>query len=101
MTVGVRPSTSTSSSRNDAAAKSLSEEPADARAGLAVTVDVVEELGAGGYVSGAAEVGGEVKDLVVRVNGRQVPAKGTQLHVVPRPGETHVFSTSSGERLTD
>ncbi|MGO4751667.1 sugar ABC transporter ATP-binding protein, partial [Streptomyces sp. 2MCAF27] len=42
-----------------------------------------------------------VKDLVVRVNGRQVPEKGAQLHVVPRPGEIHVFSTSTGERLSD
>ena len=27
--------------------------------------------------------------------------KGATLHVVPRPGETHVFSTSTGERLSD
>lgn len=50
---------------------------------------------------GSAVVGDEHKDLVVRVNGRQVPEKGTELHVVPRPGETHVFSTSTGERLSD
>jgi multiple sugar transport system ATP-binding protein len=30
-----------------------------------------------------------------------VPEKGTTLHVVPRPDELHVFSTSTGERLTD
>ncbi|MEU1374056.1 sn-glycerol-3-phosphate ABC transporter ATP-binding protein UgpC [Streptomyces triculaminicus] len=73
----------------------------DAPAGVAVTVNVVEELGADGYVYGTAEVGGEDKDIVVRVNGRNVPAKGSVLHVVPRPGELHVFSTSSGERLSD
>ncbi|MFD5751276.1 ABC transporter ATP-binding protein [Streptomyces sp. NPDC127033] len=73
----------------------------DAPAGLAVTVNVVEELGADGYVYGTAEVGGESKDIVVRVNGRAVPDKGAKLHVVPRAGETHVFSTSTGERLTD
>ncbi|WP_406219409.1 ABC transporter ATP-binding protein [Streptomyces decoyicus] len=101
VTVGVRPEHFEIVEQNGAAAKSLSKESADAPAGLAVTVNVVEELGADGYVYGTAEVGGEVKDLVVRVNGRQVPAKGTQLHVVPRAGETHVFSTSSGERLTD
>jgi len=101
VTVGVRPEHFEIVEQNGAAAKSLSKETADAPAGLAVTVNVVEELGADGYVYGTAEVGGEVKDLVVRVNGRQVPAKGAQLHVVPRPGETHVFSTSSGERLTD
>ncbi|MFH8573362.1 ABC transporter ATP-binding protein [Streptomyces sp. NPDC017993] len=101
VTVGVRPEHFEIVERNGAAAKSLSKESADAPAGLAVTVNVVEELGADGYVYGTAEVGGEVKDLVVRVNGREVPDKGARLHVVPRPGETHVFSTSSGERLTD
>ncbi|MCC3771357.1 ABC transporter ATP-binding protein [Streptomyces sp. UNOC14_S4] len=73
----------------------------DAPAGLAVTVNVVEELGADGYVYGTAEVGGGSKDLVVRVNGRRVPEKGSLVRVVPRPGELHVFSTSSGERLSD
>ncbi|GHH46583.1 ABC transporter ATP-binding protein [Streptomyces candidus] len=83
------------------AAKSLSKNTSDAPAGLAVSVNVVEELGADGYVYGSAEVGGEHKDLVVRVNGRAVPEKGTELHVVPRPGELHVFSTKTGERLSD
>ncbi|MEU8891390.1 sn-glycerol-3-phosphate ABC transporter ATP-binding protein UgpC [Streptomyces sp. NPDC048442] len=83
------------------AARSLSKDTKDAPAGLAVSVNVVEELGADGYVYGSAEVGGEHKDLVVRVNGRAVPDKGTELHVVPRPGELHVFSTKTGERLSD
>ncbi|MFF9560612.1 ABC transporter ATP-binding protein [Streptomyces albus] len=73
----------------------------DERAGVPVTVNVVEELGADGYVYGTAEVGGEKRDLVVRVSGRSVPEKGTTLHVVPHAGETHVFSTSTGERLSD
>ena len=83
------------------AAKSLSKDTNDAPAGLAVSVNVVEELGADGYVYGSADVSGEHKDLVVRVNGRAVPDKGTELHVVPRPGEMHVFSTKTGERLSD
>ena len=74
---------------------------ADAELGLAVTVNVVEELGADAYVYGTAKVGDESKDLVVRVSGRDVPEKGSQLHVVPRSGETHVFSTSTGARLSD
>ncbi len=49
---------------------------------------------------GTAEVGGETKDLVIRVGGREIPEKGSKLHVVPRPGETHVFAVSSGARLT-
>ncbi len=84
-----------------ASTASLAKGTEGAPAGLAVTVNVVEELGADGYVYGTAEVSGEQKDLVVRVNGRQIPEKGALLHVVPRPGETHVFSTSTGERLSD
>ncbi|MFE3637906.1 diacetylchitobiose ABC transporter ATP-binding protein MsiK [Streptomyces cellostaticus] len=100
VTVGVRPEHFDVVELGGAAA-TLSKDSDDAPAGLAVSVNVVEELGADGYVYGTAEVGGEVKDLVVRVNGRQVPEKGATLHVVPRPGETHVFSTSTGERLSD
>ncbi|MFJ4850886.1 MULTISPECIES: ABC transporter ATP-binding protein [unclassified Streptomyces] len=73
----------------------------DEPAGLAVTVNVVEELGADGFVYGSAQVGDEHKDLVIRVGGRSVPEKGSVLRVVPRAGETHVFSTSTGERLSD
>jgi multiple sugar transport system ATP-binding protein len=73
----------------------------DEPAGVAVTVNVVEELGADGYIYGTAKVGGDECDLVVRVSGRQVPEKGSVVNVVPRGGETHVFSTSSGERLSD
>ncbi|MGK5533223.1 ABC transporter ATP-binding protein [Streptomyces sp. URMC 129] len=69
--------------------------------GLAVTVNVVEETGADAYVYGTAEFGGAVKDLVIRVDSRHVPAKGATLNVVPRPGETHVFASGSGERLSD
>ncbi|MFM9447572.1 ABC transporter ATP-binding protein [Streptomyces acidiscabies] len=69
--------------------------------GLVVTVNVVEELGADAYVYGTAKVGEESKDLVVRVSGRAVPEKGSTLSVIPRAGETHVFSTSTGARLSD
>jgi multiple sugar transport system ATP-binding protein len=73
----------------------------DAPAGLAITVNVVEELGADGYVYGSAEVNGESKEVVIRVGGRAIPEKGSTLHVVPRGGESHVFASSSGERLSD
>ncbi|CAL9299808.1 ABC transporter ATP-binding protein [Streptomyces griseoincarnatus] len=74
---------------------------ADSDQGVAVVVNVVEELGSDAFVYGTAQIGGEAKDLVVRVGGRDVPEKGSTLHVVPRPGETHVFSTSTGARLSD
>ncbi|MFF8607943.1 ABC transporter ATP-binding protein [Streptomyces sp. NPDC015346] len=74
---------------------------ATSKEGLAVSVNVVEELGADGYVYGSSRIDGKDKDLVVRVGGRAVPEKGSTLHVVPRADELHVFSTSTGERLTD
>ncbi|MEU6849014.1 sn-glycerol-3-phosphate ABC transporter ATP-binding protein UgpC [Actinacidiphila alni] len=97
VTVGVRPEHFDIVSAEDES-KSLTKE---GPAGLAVTVNVVEELGADGYVYGSAKVGDEHKDIVIRVGGRAIPEKGSVLHVVPRVGETHVFATSSGERLTD
>ncbi|MCQ0023307.1 sn-glycerol-3-phosphate ABC transporter ATP-binding protein UgpC [Streptomyces somaliensis DSM 40738] len=101
VTVGIRPEHFDVVEHGGAdAARALSKDDS-APAGLAVSVSVVEELGADGYVYGSALVGGEPKDLVVRVGGRSVPEKGSELHVVPRPGELHVFSTSTGERLSD
>ncbi|MBO8195851.1 sn-glycerol-3-phosphate ABC transporter ATP-binding protein UgpC [Streptomyces oryzae] len=97
VTVGVRPE-HFDLVNGDGNGKALSK---DEKAGVPVTVNVVEELGADGYVYGTAEIGGETCDLVVRVPGRAVPEKGTTIHVVPQGGETHVFSTSSGERLSD
>jgi multiple sugar transport system ATP-binding protein len=101
VTVGVRPEHFDIVEQNGGAASSLSKATEDAPAGLAVSVNVVEELGADGYVYGSSKLGDDLKDLVVRVSGRAVPDKGATLHVVPRPGETHVFSSSTGERLTD
>jgi multiple sugar transport system ATP-binding protein len=95
VTVGVRPE---HFDIVNGEAKSLTK---DEPAGLAVTVNVVEELGADGFVYGSAQVSGKHQDLVIRVGGREIPEKGAVLHVVPRGGETHVFSTSTGERLSD
>ncbi|MDJ1137865.1 ABC transporter ATP-binding protein [Streptomyces iconiensis] len=99
VTVGVRPEHfDLVNGEGTGGAKTLSK---DEHAGLAVTVNVVEELGADGYIYGTAEISGDSRDVVVRVSGRNVPEKGSTVHVVPRGGETHVFSTSSGERLSD
>ncbi|MER8185662.1 sn-glycerol-3-phosphate ABC transporter ATP-binding protein UgpC [Kitasatospora sp. NPDC094015] len=75
--------------------------PAGGIEGVAVTVNVVEELGADGFVYGTTKVAGEDKDIVVRVHGRQIPAKGETINVVPNGGEPHVFSTSTGARLSN
>ena len=69
--------------------------------GIAVTVNVVEELGADAFAYGTAKVDGGDVDVIVRVDPRNTPAKGESLHFLPRAGETHIFSAVSGERLSD
>jgi len=67
--------------------------------GLKTTVNVVEELGADAYVYGTAEINSSEHDIIARVDGRKVPDKGAVIHFVPRAGELHLFSSTTGERL--
>jgi len=69
--------------------------------GLPVTVDVVEELGADGYLYGHADVNGSRVDIVARVDGRSHPSIGDTIVVTPKQGHVHAFDTESGERLDD
>lgn len=69
--------------------------------GLPVTVDVVEELGADGYLYGHADVKGQRVDIVARVDGRAHPSIGDTIVVTPKSGHVHAFDTESGERLDD
>jgi multiple sugar transport system ATP-binding protein len=70
-----------------------------ADAGIAVEVDVVEELGADAYVYGRTDVAGEEHQIIARVDGRRPPKKGETIHLAPQQGHTHLFSTSDGHRL--
>jgi len=67
--------------------------------GLEVEVDIVEELGADGYLYGRANVGGEPVDIVARVDGRAHPSAGERVVVSPKPGHVHRFDPATGERL--
>ena len=69
--------------------------------GLAVTVDVVEELGADGYLYGHTDINGKRTDLVARVDGRRHPNAGETVVLAPVPGHVHVFDVETGDRLTD
>ncbi|KHK98633.1 sugar ABC transporter ATP-binding protein [Microbacterium mangrovi] len=69
--------------------------------GLRVTVDLVEELGADGYLYGHTTINGKRTDLVARVDGRNHPNAGEQVVLTPVPGHVHVFDIESGDRLTD
>jgi len=78
---------------------------------IPVTVNIVEELGSDAFVYGelsselgeaaAAQVhsGSGDAQVIVRVDPRQVPAKGETIHVKIRTGEQHLFHAGSGERI--
>ncbi|PKW26622.1 ABC transporter ATP-binding protein [Phycicoccus duodecadis] len=76
--------------------------------GLELMVDVVEELGADAYVYGTPTdsnvtlEGGDdnlAKPFIARVDGRNVPEKGSKIYVYPKAEHLHVFDQASGKRL--
>jgi multiple sugar transport system ATP-binding protein len=75
---------------------------------IPVVVNIVEELGSDAFVygslaaeAGAAQVtsGAGDSQVIVRVDPRQVPAKGEKIWVRIRTGEQHLFHAGSGERI--
>ncbi len=75
-----------------------------------VEVNIVEELGSDAFLYGSlvgdlanAEVTSAAGDnqVIVRVDPRNVPAKGERVFVSIRPGEEHMFSPASGLRLAN
>ena len=75
---------------------SVSEQTND---GLPVLVDLVEELGADGYLYGHADVEGKRVDLVARVDGRVHASLGDTVYITPDPSHLHVFDKESGLRV--
>jgi multiple sugar transport system ATP-binding protein len=69
--------------------------------GLPISVTVVEELGADGFVYGTCDVEGTPGNVIVRVTGRDQVQKGDVIHVTTDPHSVHVFDTETGERLSD
>jgi multiple sugar transport system ATP-binding protein len=70
--------------------------------GIAMVVELVEELGSDAYVHGHAKLNGDdnAQDtLVVRTDGRVVPRMGEMVYLRPREGAQHVFHAVTGERL--
>ncbi|MFT4261792.1 MAG: sn-glycerol-3-phosphate ABC transporter ATP-binding protein UgpC [Nocardioides sp.] len=67
--------------------------------GLTLDVLVVEELGSDGYVYGATSLGGEERNIVVRVGARDRIQKGQVLTVVADPSNVHLFDAETGLRL--
>ncbi|ERG64054.1 sugar ABC transporter ATP-binding protein [Agrococcus pavilionensis RW1] len=67
--------------------------------GLPVLVDLVEELGADGYLYGHADVEGKRVDIVARVDGRTHASLGDTVYITPDPEHMHLFDSDSGNRL--
>ncbi|RNE64054.1 ABC transporter ATP-binding protein [Cryobacterium tepidiphilum] len=67
--------------------------------GLAVNVDLVEELGADGYLYGHSESNGRRTDIVARVDGRSHPNAGDTVYLTTTPNHLHIFDEESGQRV--
>ena len=72
---------------------------ASGETGIAAVIDLVEELGADGYLYGHVIDNGESRDIVARVDGRNHPAAGETVTLVPDMAHAHLFDAESGERL--
>jgi multiple sugar transport system ATP-binding protein len=66
--------------------------------GVALKVDLVEELGADAYIYGTTDLGDDEK-FVVRVDGRVPPSMGSTVRLAVDTEHVHVFEPESGERL--
>ncbi len=72
---------------------------AAAEHGLEVHVDIVEELGADGYLSGHAERSGQRSDVVARIDGRDRPSGGETVVIRLKPAHVHIFNVETGGRI--
>jgi multiple sugar transport system ATP-binding protein len=84
--------------------ESLDVVPEGTPGAIAVTVDIVEELGSDAYAYGeipGLDAGATLNNaqIIVRTDPRSVPKKGGTVFVKIREGGQHVFSAATGERL--
>jgi multiple sugar transport system ATP-binding protein len=66
---------------------------------------VVEELGSDAFLHGTlpelrSDAGPLGDDVVARVDPNRPPAKGERVYLRIQPGREHVFSPSTGRRLS-
>ena len=68
---------------------------------LRVRVELVEELGADAYLYGTAALGPDHRtDIVARIDPRCAPATNAMMPLTVDSKQVHVFSASSGQRLS-
>ena len=69
--------------------------------GIAVHVNIIEELGADAFLYGTAEVDGEKIDVIARVGSKSSLRLGDKVYLKPQGGITHVFDIATGLRLNN
>ncbi len=68
--------------------------------GFAMHVNIVESLGADGYIYGdITNANGEVNQVTIRTDGRNIPRKGENVRLQVTGGHTHAFNPATGLRL--
>lgn len=68
--------------------------------GLEIAVDLVEELGADGYLYGHATIDGKETQVVARVDGRVHPEAGETVYATAIAHHVHLFDQSTGLRVS-
>jgi multiple sugar transport system ATP-binding protein len=69
--------------------------------GIAVNVEVVEELGADAYVYGTLrQPNDDTHQVIIRTGGRTPPKKGETVHVTVSEGRGMAFSPETGVRIS-
>ena len=69
--------------------------------GIAVEIQVIEELGADAFLYGNTTIEGEKIDIIARVDAKNHPMAGETVHLIPQGGITHLFDINSGLRLNN
>ncbi len=68
-------------------------------AGIELTAEMVEELGADAYVYGTANLGQGPQQMVARVDWATPPKVGDRIRLRADADRIHIFDTATGERI--
>jgi multiple sugar transport system ATP-binding protein len=69
--------------------------------GIAVEIDVIEELGADAFLYGSAVIEGAKTDVIARIGSVSSLRSGDKVYLKPQGGITHLFDLSTGLRLNN
>ena len=69
--------------------------------GIAVEIQVIEELGADAFLYGNTTIEGKKIDIIARVDAKNHPMAGESVHLIPQGGITHLFDVTTGLRLNN